>query len=305
MGKLTRQEIFEQAARKLRQDFDSLRVVPHAGAKGGEAEKIIRDFLNKHLPGRFKAGSGFIVDKRGEVSRQTDVVIYDALNCPVYRWSEDAAIFPNDNVAAVIEVKSTLDKEELRDTHLKTEEAKTLAKTPVPDGLPVLVQEHTLCCLFAFQSALTLERLQAHYADLIKERGFGRHIDLVAVLDRGLLQWSTKVRGFSDNWNASILHGIGGPASEGTHIALGAVDLGYDTLDRFLRILLAHLSHFRGMVDHPGFDWGATKSGGQVRLQYLTSICHETDPGKREDKLRAYAAEVVAEFQGRNTDSSK
>ena len=102
MNKLTRQDIFEQAAKKLRQDFEALAVIPHRGAKGGESERLVREFLNRHLPGRFKAGAGFVIDKVGNVSRQLDVVIYDAMNCPVYRWSEEAAIFPADNVAAVI-----------------------------------------------------------------------------------------------------------------------------------------------------------------------------------------------------------
>jgi len=110
MNKLIRQKIFDQASKKLRQDFESLAVIPHRGAKGGEAERLVREFLNRHLPGRFKAGAGFVADKTGNVSRQIDVVSYDAINCPLCRWSEEAASFPADNVAAVVEVKSSLDK---------------------------------------------------------------------------------------------------------------------------------------------------------------------------------------------------
>ena len=105
---ISRQSIFEKASAKLRQDFDELYSVPHSALKGSEAEKIIRNFLNNHLPKRFSAGAGFIIDPSDLISRQTDVVIYDAIHCPMYRASEDAAIFPSTNVAAVVEVKSVL-----------------------------------------------------------------------------------------------------------------------------------------------------------------------------------------------------
>jgi hypothetical protein len=51
------------------------------------------------------ARAGFIIHHQDRISKQTDVVVYDALNCPVYRTSDYAGIFPADNVAAVVEVK--------------------------------------------------------------------------------------------------------------------------------------------------------------------------------------------------------
>ncbi len=79
MTPLSRNAIFQMAAQKLRQDFSALGVVPHRGLKGDEATQLVRDFLNDHLPKRFAAGSGFIIDKLDNVSRQTDAVIYDAM----------------------------------------------------------------------------------------------------------------------------------------------------------------------------------------------------------------------------------
>jgi hypothetical protein len=50
MTPLSRNAVFQMAAKKLRQDFSSLGVVPHSGLKGDEAAKLVRDFLNGHLP---------------------------------------------------------------------------------------------------------------------------------------------------------------------------------------------------------------------------------------------------------------
>jgi hypothetical protein len=129
---VTRKDIFEFASRRLRTEFEEIRnTVPHAGAKGSEAERIVRRFLSDHLPKRFAVGSGFILDRADAVSKQTDVVVYDALNCPVYRASDEAGIFPADNVAAVIEVKSTLDKTRFDEARENIAATKKLRKTMV------------------------------------------------------------------------------------------------------------------------------------------------------------------------------
>ncbi len=62
MLELTRQENFAQASKRLRQDFDELSIVPHSALRDGQAERLVRDSLNGHLPKRFSAGAGFIID---------------------------------------------------------------------------------------------------------------------------------------------------------------------------------------------------------------------------------------------------
>jgi hypothetical protein len=90
----------------------------------------VRDFLNHHLPQRFRATSGIIIDKANSLSPQTDVIIYDALTSPVYRYSEEMLMLPLDVVAAVIEVKSKLNKQDLEDGYKKIAACKRLKKTP-------------------------------------------------------------------------------------------------------------------------------------------------------------------------------
>jgi hypothetical protein len=70
--------------------------------------------LAGHLPERFGAGSGFIIDHNDAVSKQNDVIVYDAHKCPVYRASNDAAIIPSEYVAVVIDVKALLNEDKLR-----------------------------------------------------------------------------------------------------------------------------------------------------------------------------------------------
>jgi hypothetical protein len=293
MQKVSRQQIFARAAKKLRQDFEELSNVPHAALKGHEAEDLVRRFLRAHLPRRFDVGSGFVIDSFDNISKQTDLIVYDALNCPVYRASDVSAIIPSDNVAAVIEVKSRLDKDTVQEAFENIRAVKGLAKAKPPE-VPFLVTTQTFAGLFAFSSPLTLEKLLQHYSEFTGEYGLGRHIDVVLILDKGLLSLAGKIPQI-EGWAHIVLEGFGGKAGEGTHIASTLMNLGEDSLDMFLRLLLGQLIHFCSMIGHPGFNWDKGDTSPQMKLNYLTSVTRETDPIIREKKLREYAAQVRGE----------
>jgi len=291
-GEPTRDRIFALAAAKLRQDFADLSAVPHRGLKGDEAARLVRTFLNDHLPKRFSAGSGFILDRNEKISKQTDVVVYDALNCPVYRASKEAGIFPADNVAAVVEVKSSIDGGKLAEAFENIAAAKSLAKTNQPET-PFLVQTQTLGCVFAFESAISIDTLYEHYSKRLVAQGLGHHVDMVLVLDEAILMLAAKPRGHE--WSHCFFEAGGGPGAEGTHLAAAVLAFGEASLDAFFRFLLAQLIFFRGIVDHPGFGM----PGRQMKLSYLGSISMETDPERKRAKLAEYREEVLREFRER------
>lgn len=294
MANITRQSIFEQAAKKLRQEFEELTTVPHKTLKGTEAEELVRRFLNGHLPKRFSTGSGFVIDPRDKVSHQTDVIVYDAFNCPVYRASDIAGIFPSDNVAAVIEVKSSLGTKELEDAFLKIADIKSMAKHKTPVLRPERSQ--TLGCIFAFSTELKNETLLPRFSQCVRKYGIGHCVDILVILDSVVITLSWKLRGMEDWWPA-FFEGSGGKRAEGSHIAARMNLTGEDSLDFFIRLLIAHLTFFRHITDHPGFDWTRSKSGGRYLMQYLTSITFEKDPDKRKEILLNYKKEIEAEFK--------
>lgn len=287
---VSRQSLFAKAAAKIRADFEALSLVPHSGERGREAEAIVRDFLVGHLPKRFGVTSGFVIDARDTISKQMDVVVYDALNCPMYRPSENAAIIPSNNVAAVIEVKSKLDKAELEDCFDKIASVKALAKSRLPKGMPDINQ--TMGVAFAFTGATSIETLFSNYIELLRDGGgLGRHPDIVVVLDQGIIGLAARIRGVP-GWNPVFWEGAGGTATEGSHLCAGLQKLGRDTLDGFTRYLLAKLTLYPPLAGHPGFDWARTESKGEAILQYLFSITTESDPDLRERRLKSYAEEA-------------
>lgn len=102
------QAIADQSQKEL------ARLMPHLGERGRIAEDIVKSVLTKILPKRFSIGTGVVFSAHGEVSRQTDIVIYDNFyNAPLL--SEfGSSIFPAEIVFATLEVKSVLTKVELR-----------------------------------------------------------------------------------------------------------------------------------------------------------------------------------------------
>ena len=80
----------------------------HNPTTGLLTETIVRSFLSTYLPHIVSVEQGFIMNEKGEVSRQCDILIYDTLNyAPLYRV-DDVVVVPAVAVVAIIEVKTTI-----------------------------------------------------------------------------------------------------------------------------------------------------------------------------------------------------
>ena len=80
MSSQTGADMLAAAAGRLRADFDSIRMLPHKGERGRETQDALIEFLQRHLPKRFTAQSGYVIDRDGTVSRHMDVIVYDQLD---------------------------------------------------------------------------------------------------------------------------------------------------------------------------------------------------------------------------------
>ena len=84
------------------------------GSKGSYRENTLKQFLSDgRLPSRYGIGTGEIVGLAHNVSRQSDLIIYDHLNGISLVYDENTQVYPIECVAGTIEVKSTLSKTEL------------------------------------------------------------------------------------------------------------------------------------------------------------------------------------------------
>lgn len=85
----------------------------HPGIKGTERERAVAQFLREHLPSRFGVGSGEAFDAKRGHSGQLDLVIYDQLEIAPLPTGESSVLIPAEALLAVIEVKTTLKRDEL------------------------------------------------------------------------------------------------------------------------------------------------------------------------------------------------
>ena len=88
-------------------------LVEHKPEKGRIVEGVMKAALRTILPGRFSIGTGFAVTASGRASPQLDIVIYDGMtNAPIL-LEGGTGLFPIECIFGFIEVKSTLDNEEI------------------------------------------------------------------------------------------------------------------------------------------------------------------------------------------------
>ena len=105
----------------------------HQGEKGILREAFLRRLLETLLPPHFGVGSGLIVDRWNRQSSQTDLLVYDKRRLPPLLEQNGHGIYPIDAVLRVLEVKSTLDKDDL----FQLKKAAWLLNPKNPEGLKI------------------------------------------------------------------------------------------------------------------------------------------------------------------------
>jgi hypothetical protein len=91
------------------------KIIGHSTTRGTIAENAVRSIVAPLLPHRFGIASGFLLSKGADSSQQIDLLVFDRLEAsPVYEDQAFAVVSPEMGVLAV-EVKSTLNKKDLRD----------------------------------------------------------------------------------------------------------------------------------------------------------------------------------------------
>ncbi|KIQ02410.1 hypothetical protein RU07_11765 [Agrobacterium tumefaciens] len=86
-------------------------LVSHRVTVGTYREELLRELLQRHIPQRFRAATGFILG----VEQQLDIIIYDAVEHAAIFQTGNLVVVPPESVRAIIEVKSSLTPEYLRD----------------------------------------------------------------------------------------------------------------------------------------------------------------------------------------------
>jgi hypothetical protein len=261
--------LISKAAKKLRDDFEHVReTIPHSGEKGGETEDRVREFLNGHLPKRFHATKGFVIDIDNQMSGHQDVIIYDEQSSPVYKYDGANQIVSADAVAAIMEVKSVLNKSHLEDAFAKIEEVKRLTKRPISDmdqkaTESTLTTTGTLGIIFGFGSEITLEKLADHCVELNEKFEMAHRPDIIVVLDDGVINYTAQFVGAQGMGDFAIASDDF--AVPPCYVHLVARRDGAFSLNRLFTRLLSHLAFYPRRPSIPPFS---------VLLEGTSSLVH-------------------------------
>lgn len=190
------QKAIEAATENMRRLYELSGGVEHDGEKGAFREFFIAQLIRPCIPAHFGVGSGIVVARNEQQSRQSDVIIYDRRLLPPILLAGDRGIFPIDNVLAVVEVKSIL-----KASHYRTlVDAACRFFPPAPDnpnGLPIATPGRINGEAGTTQTTWPLYAVFAYTADADKDEferleeqvpGGADRIRLIGVLDKGV--WS-------------------------------------------------------------------------------------------------------------------
>lgn len=104
----------------------------HSVAKGDDSESHWLEMFNNHLPGRYGASNGFVVDCEGNRSDQIDVIIFDNLYSPKFYTNGNDVIIPAESVYAIFEVKQTLNRANIIYAASKLKSVRSLRRYSAP-----------------------------------------------------------------------------------------------------------------------------------------------------------------------------
>lgn len=107
--KINLKDLFSGLQKQVEARFSTNRkFIKHPGSKGDSLENVWIDWLREYLPNRYCVDKAFVIDCKGQLSHQLDLVIYDQHFTPFVFRQDGVTYIPAEGVYAVFEVKPDL-----------------------------------------------------------------------------------------------------------------------------------------------------------------------------------------------------
>ncbi len=125
--------VFQQLQESMLAELEMTKAtVNHAPTQGAATEDNWLKLFQDYLPSRYRAERGQVMDSRGGMSDQIDVIIFDRHFTPFLFNYKGVYFVPAESVYAVIEVKPTLNKSYIQYAGEKAASVRRLHRTSVP-----------------------------------------------------------------------------------------------------------------------------------------------------------------------------
>jgi hypothetical protein len=194
--------------------------IEHNGLAGDVRQILVEKLLIPLLPEGIHIGRGKVTDSMGNLSSETDIIIYDRRTIPPVLYDEKVGIFPIEIVYYVIEVKTTLTKQEVDKSIRNGQKLRTL-KGPQPHS-----------ALFAFSSDLKNAKDSERFIQPQKDMYVPLPINIFCVASReygfrGDSAWNLRSQEDNDDVIAWFLVGIMNTVVEALHSRRPSIQPGW------------------------------------------------------------------------------
>ena len=174
-------------AKNLMTEFQEVtEPLEHNGVKGSLREEILTKCLKELLPQKYSVGSGIIVDADQTQSRQQDFFIYDAFDSTVFLKRSSYQVVPIESVYATVEIKSSLNKNELEKCVKNIQSVKKLKLTPAGTRhWTPPTENQVMGMVFAYTSDISLETVIKNLNEFNREMKitYEVQINMICVLN--------------------------------------------------------------------------------------------------------------------------
>jgi hypothetical protein len=194
-GRLDLGELFHRAQQEMLAQLHVGGLIEHGPTAGAATERRWIALFERYLPKRYKASSAFVIDSRGDRSRQIDIAIYDHFYSPLLFPQESAVHIPAESVYAIFEVKPSISRPLVRDAAAKVASVRALHRTSA-----TLISAGKQCSpvrpnpilggLLAATSAWGEATFAANITRCVAGHKGQERLDLVCCLEHGTLECS-------------------------------------------------------------------------------------------------------------------
>lgn len=125
--------VFQQLQHKMLSELEMTSTnIKHSGTQGAATEENWLKLFQDYLPTRYRAERGQVMDSKGGMSDQIDVIIFDRHFTPFLFNHKGVYFVPAESVYAVVEVKPVLNKAYIGYAGDKVASVRKLHRTSVP-----------------------------------------------------------------------------------------------------------------------------------------------------------------------------
>lgn len=198
-GRLDLGELFHRAQQEMLAQLHVGGLIEHGPTAGAATERHWIALFERYLPKRYRASSAFVIDSRGNRSRQIDIAIYDHFYSPLLFPQESAVHIPAESVYAVFEVKQSVTRDMVQDAAAKAASVRALHRTSarvISAGRrqAAVRPQPILGGLLAARSIWDRETFPAKITQAVREFQGQERLDLGCSLDHGTFEYGRTVR---------------------------------------------------------------------------------------------------------------